>query len=58
MRLTPQEQAVLRAAVDRILPADDYPGAWDAGALEYLGRQLDGTTRPQRLAYDMCYEMP
>jgi gluconate 2-dehydrogenase subunit 3-like protein len=42
MRLTPQEQAVLRAVVDRILPADDYPGAWDAGASEYLGRQLDG----------------
>jgi hypothetical protein len=42
MRFTPQEQAVLRAAVDRILPADGDPGGWDAGAEEYLGRQLDG----------------
>lgn len=42
MRFTPQERAVLRAVVDRILPADGDPGAWDAGAEEYLGRQLDG----------------
>jgi len=42
MRWTPPEQATLRAAVDRILPADDFPGAWEAGALEYLERQLDG----------------
>jgi hypothetical protein len=42
MLLTPQEQVVLRAAVDRILPADDFPGAWEAGAWEYLERQLDG----------------
>ena len=42
MRFTPQEQSVLRAAVDRILPSDDHPGAWDAGAAEYLERQLDG----------------
>jgi Gluconate 2-dehydrogenase subunit 3 len=42
MRLSPQEQAILRAAVDRILPADGDPGAWDAGAGEYLARQLAG----------------
>jgi Gluconate 2-dehydrogenase subunit 3 len=42
MRFSPQEQAVLRAVVDRILPADGDPGAWDAGAEEYLGRLLDG----------------
>jgi hypothetical protein len=42
MRWTPQERRVLRAVVDRILPADGDPGAWDAGAEEYLGRQLDG----------------
>lgn len=27
---------VLRAAVDRIIPPDDYPGGWDAGVGEYL----------------------
>src|SRR5688572_2839561 len=42
MRFTPQEEAALRAAVDRILPADDFPGAWEAGARPYLERQLDG----------------
>jgi hypothetical protein len=42
MRFTPQEEAALRAAVDRILPADDFPGAWEAGAKGYLERQLDG----------------
>jgi hypothetical protein len=42
MRWTPAEQAILRAAIDRIVPADDFPGAWEAGALEYLDRQLEG----------------
>jgi hypothetical protein len=32
----------LRAALDRIIPADDYPGAWDAGCGDYIARQLDG----------------
>jgi hypothetical protein len=41
MAFTPQELAILRAAVDRILPPDDFPGAWEAGAAEYLERQLD-----------------
>ena len=49
MRFTPQEQSVLRAAVDRILPSDDHPGAWDAGAAEYLERQLDATSRDARV---------
>ena len=48
MRFTPQEQAALRAVVDRILPGDEHPGAWDAGAEEYLGRQLDGDLRAMR----------
>lgn len=42
MRFSPQEEATLRAAVDRILPADDFPSAWEAGAKESLERQLDG----------------
>jgi hypothetical protein len=36
-----QEQT-LRAAVDRIIPPDDYPGAWDAGIGDYLARQFEG----------------
>jgi hypothetical protein len=48
MRFTPREEEVLRAVVDRICPADDHPGAWDAGAADYLGRQLDGDLLPMR----------
>lgn len=32
----------MRAAVDRIIPPDDYPGAWDAGVGDYLARQFEG----------------
>ncbi len=32
----------LRAAINRIIPADDFSGAWDAGAGDYIRRQLTG----------------
>ncbi|HWV23471.1 MAG TPA: gluconate 2-dehydrogenase subunit 3 family protein [Thermomicrobiales bacterium] len=39
--LTTAEYAILRAAVDRIIPADDLgPGAGDAGAQVYIDRAL------------------
>ncbi len=31
-----------RAAADRIVPPDDYPGAWEAGAGAFLEQQLGG----------------
>ena len=31
-----------RAFADRIVPPDDYPGAWDAGAGDFLALQLAG----------------
>jgi hypothetical protein len=37
--------AVLRTAIDRIIPPDDFPGAWDAGAGDYIRRQLAGDLR-------------
>ncbi len=37
MLMEPQLQA-LRAAADRIVPADDYPSAWEAGAETYFAR--------------------
>lgn len=40
--LTESQQATLRALVDRIIPADDYPGGWDAGVGDYLERQWAG----------------
>jgi len=46
MKFTLQQQATLRAAVDRIIPPDDYPGAWDAGVGDYLARQFEGDLQP------------
>src|SRR5262249_17518706 len=40
--LSPLHERILRAAVDRIIPPDDAPGASDAGVLEYLARKLGG----------------
>jgi hypothetical protein len=40
--LTETQQRTLRAAVDRIVPADDgLPGALDAGAFDYLLGQFE-----------------
>lgn len=36
--LTFSQQQTLQAAVNRIVPADDYPNAWDAGAGEFFRR--------------------
>jgi hypothetical protein len=41
-QLTELQQQTLRAVVDRIIPPDDYPGAWDAGIGDYLARQFEG----------------
>ncbi len=40
--LTEPQRATLRALVDRLIPADDYPGGWDAGVGDYLDRQWSG----------------
>jgi gluconate 2-dehydrogenase gamma chain len=42
MTLTETEQRTLRAAVDRIIPPDDFPGAWEAGVGDYIAGQLEG----------------
>ena len=52
MALTKQQQQTLRAAVDRIIPPDDYPGAWQAGAGDYLARQFESDLRP--VLADFC----
>ncbi|HLK60731.1 MAG TPA: gluconate 2-dehydrogenase subunit 3 family protein [Chthonomonadaceae bacterium] len=41
----------LRAALDRLIPPDDYPGAWDAGVGDYILRQLDGDLTSLQSAY-------
>jgi hypothetical protein len=40
--LTEAQRATLRALVDRLIPADDFPGGWDAGVGDYLDRQFAG----------------
>src|SRR3569623_2559249 len=40
--LSPHEQALLRAVIDRILPADEFPSATGFGADRYLLQMLDG----------------
>jgi hypothetical protein len=46
MKLTEQQEQTLRAAVDRVIPPDDYPGAWQSGVGDYLARQFEGDLRP------------
>jgi hypothetical protein len=46
MSLTTQQEETLRAAVDRIIPPDDYPGAWQSGVGDYLERQFENDLRP------------
>ena len=36
--LTETQRLVLKVAVNRIVPADDYPSAWDAGAETFFAR--------------------
>lgn len=40
MILNSTRQATLQAAANRIIPADDYPNAWDGGVGLYLEHQL------------------
>jgi len=46
MKLNEEQQQTLRAAIDRIIPPDDYAGAWDAGVADYLVRQFEGDLSP------------
>lgn len=39
---TDEQRAILRAMIDRIIPADEYPSGWEAGVGDYLDRQLAG----------------
>jgi hypothetical protein len=41
MRLLPQQEQTLHAAVDRIIPADEFSSAWEAGVGDYLARQFE-----------------
>ena len=57
MTFTDVQQKTLRTAMDRIIPADDYPGAWDAGAGNYITRQLNGDLRHLAEIYQQGLDM-
>ncbi len=38
--LTTLQWDTLRALMDRIIPPDDFPGAWEAGVGDYLAHQF------------------
>jgi gluconate 2-dehydrogenase gamma chain len=50
--LTPVESQILRAAISRLMPADENgPGALEARADRYIDRALSGALRAQRPVY-------
>lgn len=49
--LTEVQQQTLRAAVNRSIPPDDYPGALEAGVGHYLARQFEGDLAPKLYLY-------
>ena len=48
---TPAEAATLGAWVDALIPADQDPGAWDAGVVNYIDRHLMRKFRKLQPAY-------
>lgn len=40
--LNPRQTEILRALVNRIIPADDFPAGWEGGVGSYLARQFQG----------------
>jgi gluconate 2-dehydrogenase gamma chain len=49
--LTDAEARTLAALCDQIIPPDDFPGAAEAGAVEFIDRQLSTHYREHRDAY-------
>lgn len=45
------QQQTLQAVINRLIPADDYPGAWEAGVGDYIARQLEGDSRHLLASY-------
>jgi len=49
--LPPRQLEILEALVNRIIPADDDPGGWEAGVGDYLLRQFERDLKPQLQMY-------
>lgn len=48
---TDQQMQTLEAAVNRIIPPDDWPGGWEAGVGDYILAQLQGDLANQVATY-------
>lgn len=54
--LTPQHWRTLSALMDRIIPPDAFPGAWEAGVGDYLLGQFERDLRSQVDVYQQGLE--
>ena len=50
---TESQQRTLQVVLDRLIPADDYPGAWEAGVGDYIAKQLEGDSRHLLTSYKL-----
>ena len=55
--LSDRQMTCLRALVDTIIPADDFPGGWESGVGEYLIRQLNSDLASQLTMYRIWLDM-
>jgi hypothetical protein len=51
LMFTEYQHGTLRALVNRIIPADDYPNGWDGGVGTYLERQFAHDLQPLIATY-------
>ena len=55
--LSDRQMTCLQALVDTIIPADDFPGGWEAGVGDYLIRQLNSDLASQLTMYRIWFDM-
>ena len=54
--LTSNHWNILRSLMNRIIPQDDFPDAWEAGVGNYLERQFERDLRSQLETYHLGLE--
>jgi gluconate 2-dehydrogenase subunit 3-like protein len=54
--LTSNHWKILRSLMNRIIPQDDFPDAWEAGVGNYLERQFERDLRSQLETYHLGLE--
>jgi len=54
--LTANHWNTLRSLMNRIIPQDDFPAAWEAGVGDYLARQFESDLKSQVETYQLGLE--